>query len=113
MNSQIKVYDLKLVFDMAVVKVVLATDDLNKAIDTIISEFGSITALTFKHSFATEKNMAKILKIHAVTVVCPECKCSNYIPDMSVVDKDPAGIVTLFCEKCKERYFLSMVGTDG
>jgi len=113
MKSQIKVYDLKLVFDMAVVKIILSTDDLQKAIDTVISEFGNNTTLTFKHSFATERKMAKILKIHSVTVVCPECNFSNYIPDMSVVDKDTAGIVTLFCEKCKERYFLSMVGTDG
>jgi len=106
MISPIKVFDIKFVFDKAVVKAVVSTDDLNRAIDTILEEFKVFPEITFKHSFATERRMGKILKIHSVTVVCPECQKPNYIPDLSAVDRDGAGLVSLFCEKCHGKYFL-------
>jgi hypothetical protein len=54
-----------------------------------------------------ERPMAKVLAVHSITIICPTCKASNYIPDFSAVCSDKYGFMQIFCEKCREKYYLN------
>ena len=104
--DNVKFYDFQIVFDNAVVKGILSTDNITDAIEMVSKQVTASSTLEFKQSFAVERKIAKVLAVHSITVICPECKASNYIPDLSAVDTDPSGFIKVFCEKCRAKYFL-------
>jgi hypothetical protein len=106
-KSHINFYDFKIIFDQAIVTGLLSTDNINDAIDQISSQITKTSNFVFKKSFAVERPMAKVLAVHSITIICPTCKASNYIPDFSAVCSDKYGFMQIFCEKCQEKYYLN------